>query len=244
MRWLAPLLVCSCSFSWSGNNPDASVPDAIDGSIDAAIDAPPDAPDASSPPCRVGLTDPIGTNRGRAGDDNGGGTAPALVCQKQRDRIIGFQMQLSDQDTVFNGPSAYSVSIACAAVSIAPDGTPTVGPVTVYESLGIGEMGWTPATPSTLTLCQQGRLMSGINVHKGNGQNGRFLDVTIHCSEVGYDGQRTGQNDSVTVDGSGSENDGSDTVDCNANEVLATVPLRKGQGIDSVDMRCTPSVCE
>jgi hypothetical protein len=247
MRWLAPVLVCACGFSRTGGTPDpGGDPDAPRPPIDAAIDAPPDAPPDTPPalPCRIGLTDATGTIRGRAGDDTGGGTATPLVCQKAGDRIVGFQLRLSDQDTVFGGRSAHAVSIACATVSIAPDGAGSFGAVTVHERTGLGGMGWTPSTQSTLTMCDPGSMVYGINVHTGGGANGRFLDVTLRCAKLGYDGKRTGQDADKTVEGSGDEADGSDTASCNATEVLATMPLRDGRGIDSVDMSCTVPRCE
>lgn len=248
IRWMAPALVCACGFSRTGGTPDPGAdPDAAKPPIDAAIDAPPDAPPDSPPPaapCRIGLTDPTGTNRGRAGDDNGGGPATPLACLKAGDRIVGFQMRLSDQDTTFGGPSAHAVSIACASVSVASDGTGAFGAVTMHERVGLGGMGWTPSTQSTLTMCDPGWVVFGLNVHTGGGANGRFLDVTVRCARLGFDGTRTGVVADKVVTGSGTEIDGADTADCNANEILATMPLRDGRGIDSVDMSCTVPRCE
>jgi hypothetical protein len=245
MKWLMlSTSLFGCSFtSPPGGQPDpADHPDAPK-SIDASIDSQTAAP----PACQVGVASSTGTDRGRAGKD-GGSTRTPLACASAQERIVGLQLQLSDGDTVYGGKSAYALSIACAPVTIDHTGVASVGTVSTREFLGVGDpqFGWKPATKSTLTLCRPGWLMSGINIKTGSGddEHGRFLDVSIHCAQIGYDGARTGSPESIKVTGSGTETTGSDTADCNSDEVLAQLPLRAGQGIDSVNMACSTPRCQ
>ena len=210
--------------------------------IDAAIDGRPiDAPADATTFCHVGVASTTGTDRGRVGGNGGGDNFPALVCANAADRIVGIALKMGDQNNDFGGRSAQGIRIACAPVTVNSAGTGTTGTITTYEVVGLGTFGWAPSTWTPITKCQPGWIMSGLNTHTSN--NGSFfVDSTIYCSQIGPTGLVIGT-EAIYVTGSLNEAQGSDTVQCNAGEIVVRMSNRTGAGLDSVNLWCTSPTC-
>jgi hypothetical protein len=157
------------------------------------------------------------------------------------ERIVGVAVEMSDQATVFGGPSAQGIRIACARVAIGTDGTAVVGAVDTHDASGYGGSGWTPSAWTPVTTCQPGWVVSGVLAHQGANAN-RFLDVTITCSEL-LRGGGTGRTETKKVTGSLTDTANPTQVHCAANEVLTQLGPWTGAGLDAVNLYCAPAAC-
>jgi hypothetical protein len=206
------------------------------------IDARPDStPDADNVTCRVGLANTTGSDRGRVGGNGGSENFAPLACPVADDRIVGIELRMSNQDTVFGGRSAHGIGIACATVSVRSSGLGMTGTVTTLEISGNGGSSWSPSTWTPITQCKPGWIVSGLQAHTGNNSN-RFIDAAIRCSQIGPTGTIVAT-EILDVAGSLTETQGVMTVNCNANEILARMPNRSGTGLDSVNLFCTQPTC-
>lgn len=215
--------------------------DAPDGvTADASIDA----PDAQVlPSCTVGVATTPGTNRGRVGGTGGGANFGPMVCSSPTSRIVGFAARMSDNNTLYGARSARAFLIACAEVTIDPNtGTGTTGTVTTVEVSGSGAEGWNPATLTPVTTCPAGMVVDGLRVHTGSGGN-LFKDIDFRCTRVNGTTAATGTPQVVHVAGSLTDANGSETVNCGANEILHQLPNMTGSGFDSVELFCAPATC-
>ena len=237
-----PVLVvlASCSFSTRVD----PVADAPETTSDAPIDAPPPDPDAPPlPPCKVGVATTPGTNRGRVGGTGGGANFGPMRCSSATSRIVGFAARMSDNNTLYGARSARAFLIACAEVTIDPNtGTGTTGTVTTVEVSGSGAEGWNPATLTPVTQCPAGMVVDGLRVHTGTNGN-LFKDIDFKCSRV--DGVTAMTSSPVVLDVAGTltEPNGTETVNCAANEILYELPNLTGSGFDSVELFCAPATC-
>lgn len=219
---------------------------------DAATDAAPDtssilpdapadaAPDATAA-CQVGVASATGTDRGRVGADNGGDNFGPLACTGN-DRIVGVDVRVSDQNTIYNGRSIHGFQILCAPVTIMPGGTAQVGTVTPVEVMGTGGFMWSPSTLSQPTRCPDGSIVTGLVAHSGADDN-RFLDVTMTCKSITISGTIGGAATTIHVNGSLTDTNHAYQKSCNANEILVTMPNRTGAGIDSLNLFCSAPTC-
>lgn len=212
-------------------------PDAAVGEPDAAV-MNPEAPRN----CDVGLKDPTGVNRGRAGG-SGGGKGPVLACgDVQNERIVGVALRVSNQNTVFGARSTYAFQIACARMTLTSDGAAQLGNVTTVEVAGEGTYDWTPATLTAVTQCKPGWVVSGLRVHTGTNGN-LFRDVSIICSQLALDGTIGTTTETIKVVGSLTDANGLDEVRCGTGEVLAQLGTWTGAGIDAVELSCSRPAC-
>ncbi len=235
VRWLA--FITLAAVGCAGGGDVDLLPDAATFEADAAI-ANPETPRS----CDVGLKDPTGVNRGRAGG-SGGGKGPVLACSDvQNERIIGVALRMSNQATVFGGRSTHAFQIACARMMVAPDGTAQLGNVTISEVAGEGTYDWTPSTLTAVTQCKPGWVVSGLRVHTGTDGN-LFRDVSIICSQLAVDGTIGTASETIKVVGSLTDANGLDEVRCGAGEVLAQLGMWTGAGIDAVDLSCSRPTC-
>jgi hypothetical protein len=180
-------------------------------------------------------------DRGRVGG-SGGGKVPILGCEDRLgERIVGIAVQMSNQNTVFGGPSAQGIRIACAHVSVGTTGTATLGTLTTHDVSGDGSSGWSPSTWTPMTQCDPGWVVSGLLVHSGTTAN-RFLDVTITCSEL-LSPAGTGRTMTKKVTGSLTDATSPTQARCSANEVLTELGPFTGAGLDGVSLYCAPAVC-
>ena len=233
--WFALLAACGFDARVAGMSP----PETVDAAL--AIDAPPDAPDpVQLPACAVGTMSTTGTDRGRVGGGGGGDNFPPLKCDGD-DRIVGAAFRISNHNTLYNGRSAVAMQIACAPVSIAANGTGVIGNVTMKEVSGSGAEGWSPSTLTPVTMCPAGQVMNGLQAHTGPNTN-LFVNITIRCGAIDHAALTTG-NQAIYVNGTLTETQGSDTVNCNANEILVQLSNRTGSGLDSVNLFCSPAKC-
>jgi hypothetical protein len=236
VRWALVAVVCGCSFEHGVvlNRGDASV------GTDADADAIVDSPDAE-PLCKVDVSSTTGVDRGRVGGDGGSANFPPLVCATAGDQMVGVALRMSDQDTIFGQRSAQGIRIGCAAVVVPLSGAGTTGTVTTTELLGTGGSGWAPSTWTPMTQCKPGWIISGMSAHTTDDGN-LFLDASITCSQIGPTGKPVAT-ETIYVDGSLDENNGSDAVQCNEGEVVVRMPNRSGAGLDSVNLWCTTPTC-
>lgn len=239
MRYLCTVLLAGCGFSARTSNPPPADPDAA-----IEIDAPSDAPDAmlAPDPCNIGVTSIGGINRGQVGGNGGGANFGPLACSAAADRIVGFAVRLSNQNTLFGAPSAQGLVIACAKVSVDKNtNVGTTGTPYTIEIKGSGAEMWTPSTLSPLAMCAPGAVVNGLQTHTGPNQN-LFNNVDFRCGQLNGQAQ-TIANPVVHVMNSGTVTTNVDTVNCNANETIVQMTNMTGSGFDSATLFCAPTVC-
>jgi hypothetical protein len=241
VRYLCAVLLAGCSFS----KPVGSVQSDAPNEIDAAVaDTPtPDTMEMPQPdPCPIGVTSTTGTDRGRVGGGGGGANFGPLACDAATDRIVGFAVRLSNQNTIFNAPSARGLTIACATVTVdRTTGVGTTGTVYTKEVMGSGQENWSPSTQSATATCPAGQVVNGLSAYTGTNQN-LFNNVDFRCGKLDGTAQTTSSS-VVHVAGSGSNTSNHDTVNCNANELLVRLPNMTGSGFDSANVFCAPATC-
>jgi hypothetical protein len=257
----AVALIAGCSFPGNGPNAgddqpgddepgddqpviDAPLPTDPDAPVDAAApDARPDAEVPDGAWCRVETAPGTDQDRGRAGD-GGGSAVNDLLCDQVDEVIVGIAIEMSNGVTTNDGRSARGLRIACAPVTLVTGGTPALGSLDLNEVRGSGTNGWSPSTWSEVTPCPAGWLVAGLDVYTGSGvDDGRFIDLTMVCAELGPDGLLTGARMDVYVQGSLDENSGNDRVECAAGEVLRVLEPNAGSGLDSVGLVCAQPQC-
>jgi hypothetical protein len=236
---LSSLAACSFQHGRLGTNPGDG--GELDGAVaDTALT---DGTGSDGPLpiiCSVGAASATGTDRGRVGGSGGSENFPPLVCTNAADRIVGLELRMSDQATLYGDRSAHAIRIACAPVTIT-DGIGTTGTVYTREIIGNGNYDWSPSTLTGITQCQPGWVMSGLSAHTTS-DGDLFLDVSITCSQISSTGSILAT-ETIYVAGSLDEQNGNDAVSCNSGEILTRMSSRNGAGIDSVNLWCTPPTC-
>ena len=173
---------------------------------------------------------------------NGGGKGPVLQCNDNfGERIVGVALQMSDQATVFGGRSAMGIRIACATVTIAPDGTPLVGAVETQEVSGTGTSGWSPATWTAIQQCPPGSVLTGMATHTGTNMN-LFVDASILCSPLAANAA-PGAPQTIHITGSLTNTTNPVQAQCAPTDVVSALGIWDGAGLDAVDVDCSPSAC-
>lgn len=196
----------------------------------------------ADPNCNTELVDPAGVMRGHAGG-TGGGKGPVLACDDvDNERIVGMAIRMSNQNTVLGGRSAQGISIACAHVAVAPDGTAQVGTPKVIEVNGTGANMWSPSTSGNLTSCQPGWVVSGFKIHTGTNNN-QFIDATMYCRKIDSDGNITATGVTVKLDGSLTSTVNVKDIRCGTGEVVSQFGTWTGAGIDALDVLCSKPKC-
>ena len=231
MRYLGAVLLAGCGFSTS----------LVPGDADVGAEA---AAEAGTPAtCNVGVSAMPGIDRGRVGGNGGGANFPPLRCTAVTDRIVGIAVRMSDGNTLYGARSAQALQIACAAVAIDPDtGTGTTGTPYVVEVAGSGAEGWSPSTLSPLATCPAGMVLDGLQTHTGPGNN-LFKDVNFRCARLDGRTAQTIGSQVLHVNGSLTESQGTDTVNCGTNEIVYEMANMTGSGFDSVNLFCAPTRC-
>src|SRR5439155_26131906 len=158
------------------------------------------------------------------------------------ERIVGVAIQMSNQNTLFGGRSAQGLRIACATVTIAPNGTASVGPVTTQEVSGSGLGGWSPSTWTAMTPCLPGYVVTGLIAHTGTTAN-LFVDVSIMCSQLGANGAPATTSQTIKIVGSQTNVNGPTQAQCDGGEVLSQLGPWTGYGLDGADLSCSLSAC-
>ncbi len=209
------------------------------------------APDAGTPAdatkvdvdntCNSAVSDPAGTYRGRVGSTTQKGAA--LSCDDVvNERIVGVALRMSNQNTSYGGRSAHGMGITCARLTIHPDGRAELGTARTNEVSGTGLSSWSPSTWTSYTDCDPGWVVTGLKAHTGSASN-RFVNASIVCTKLGYDGLPTGTSVVKSVTGSLTEAVTPDEVRCNAGQVVAQFGTQTGAGFDAADLYCTTPIC-
>jgi hypothetical protein len=203
------------------------------------------APDATKADvdntCNSALENPAGTARGNVGSVTNKG--PALSCDDVvSERIVGVALRMSNQNTVYGGRSAHGMGISCARVTILPDGSTQLGVVRTKEISGTGGSMWSPSTWTSYTECEPGWVVTGFKAHRGSSNN-RFLNASIVCTRLGYDGKPTGTAQVKAVTGSLFETTNPDELRCAAGQVIAQFGTQTGAGFDGADLFCSVPSC-
>jgi hypothetical protein len=241
MRSVLVVALAGCSFQHGQASPGAGTTSDAPIADTPPTDAPPDGPSDAEMLCRVGVASTMGTDRGRVGGNGGSENFGPLACANPGDQLVGVALRMSDQATLYGERSAHGMRVACAPVTVRASGTGSIGTVTTYEINGNGNFDWTPSTWTSLTMCKPGWILAGMRAHTTE-DGDLFLDVSITCAQVGPTGMLVAT-EVIYVDGSLDEKDGSDTVDCNAGEIVVRMPNRSGAGVDSVNLWCTTPTC-
>jgi hypothetical protein len=191
--------------------------------------------------CNSALENPAGTSRGNVGSVTQKG-APLACDDVNNERIVGVALRMSNQNTVYGGRSAHGMGVSCARVTILPNGSAQVGVVRTKEVSGTGTSMWGPSTWTTYTDCDPGWVVTGFKAHRGSSNN-RFLNASIVCQKLGYDGKPTGTAQVKTVVGSLTETTNPDELRCATGQVIAQFGTQTGAGFDGADLFCSNPVC-
>lgn len=234
VRAAACLLLAACSGIDVGVGPQA-LPDA--GAV--APDAPASVDAAFG--CDV-VVPRIGGEGGASVGGTGGSKGPVLACNDFiGERIVGVSVQMSNQNTSFGARSAQGIRLACAAVTIGPDGSAQLGPVTARDASGTGDYGWSPSTWTAITSCKPGWVVSGVLAHTGTTSN-LFVDVSITCSKLDSHAAVV-STEKLKVVGSLVNTAGPEEVVCPQGDVVSQVGTYTGAGLDAVTPYCSKPAC-
>ena len=157
--------------------------------------------------------------------------------------MVGIAIRMSNGNTLYNARSAHGMTIACAPVSIDRNtGVRTTGTVTTYERMGSGAEGWSPSTQSAVAMCPPGEVVNGLQTRVGSNGN-LYKEVRFRCAQLDGNAATVASPNVIYVQGSLTEPNGIDTVNCAANEIVTQYSVRTGSGFDSANVFCSPARC-
>jgi hypothetical protein len=230
------LVLQACGFQ--GN----AAKDAENAISDAVADSIPDASqDASVWPCKLGFVNEPGTATTQVGGI-GGGNAVNVACGPGQ-VPVGFRFELSQGATTAGARSMKSMELHCADITATNETTWAYSNPSFRSIGGDGSSMWSPAafTSPTPTTCDGGSLLSGLQAHGGS-SNQVFSNVSIFCRPM-PSWQRFGPNVEINIPNSGLATANTYTSTCPDGQLVQSLAVKTGAGLDSVTPYCSQITC-